>query len=182
MTTHALNRDRLMKLLIPPNSVEQLSTRVYVPLCPIGSYVFRYEPAYGRIIRYRINEIKFSATDCVYDAECYEHGMMIDFKTFNENEIGARFFLSRGSAKRNTVLIEPEDAKTITGLTKLTCKDSLQFKYLSKTGEAYFINRQTGLGMSFKQGVKILASSNPSADVQSLVNNIVNAKNKSLSN
>ena len=170
-----------MKLLVPPNSAEQLSKRVYVPICPIGSDVFRYEATYGRIIRYRINEIKFSATDCVYDAECYEHGMMIDFKTFNENEIGARFFLTRGSAKRNTVLIEPDDAKTIASLTKATCKDSLKFKYLSKTGEAYFINRQTGLGMPIKQGLKILASSNPSTDVQTFIEDIVTTKNKSLS-
>lgn len=174
---HNINHERLMKLLGPPNMLmidDSLSKKVYVPLCPIGSHVYKYLPAYNRVICYRITEITFSENDCQYDAECIENDTIIDYRSFNEADIGSLYYLTRGAATRNMAILTPDEAEIVKTITKTYCKDVLKFKYLSGSGEAYFIDINSKRRIALKKGLKHLASINE--ETKSKIDSLVSKK------
>ena len=82
-----------------------------VPVCPIGNYVYRYDPCFERVLRLKVVEIKYTETECFYDLECYENGSMVTYFSVEEKEFGARCYLSRSAAKRNTNIVSADNAK-----------------------------------------------------------------------
>lgn len=149
---------------------DTLSTNgTLVPLCPLGSNVYRYDPYFERILRFKVVEIKFTEDECFYDIECYENGEMVTYLTFEEKALGARYHKSRSAAKKNTNIVSAEHAKLVKSKTKQYFKDSLKFVYKNETKEGYFIELDTENLISLRAGLKRIISVDNSDEMKIII-------------
>jgi hypothetical protein len=145
-----------------------------VPVCPIGNYVYRYDPCYQRVLRLKVVEIKYTETECFYDLECYENGVLITYFSIEEKEFGARCYLTRSAAKRNTNIVSVDNARIIKNKTRSYFKDSLKFIYNKETSEGFFREIETEKLLSFRAGLKRIISVDNSDEIKNIVKETIN--------
>ncbi len=149
---------------------DTLSTNgTLVPLCPLGSNIYRYDPYFERVLRFKVMEIKFTESECFYDVECYENGELVTYLTFEEKALNARFHKSRSAAKKNTNIVSAEIAKIIKSKTKQHFKDSLKFVYKSETCEGYFFDAKADTFISLRAGIKRIINIDNSDDMKIII-------------
>lgn len=162
---------KLRKLLKVPNAESVAYSLVenggvFVPTCPIRSSVYRYSPVENRVLRYTIIDIKFNSEECIYNAECYEDGILIAYAKFNEDEVGVRFYISRSAAKRNHNVLSTEEYQFVKKSVKKYADGQLSI--VNKSEGVYYFKTNEGL-LSLKSGLKKLSMFDKSEEMKSFI-------------